>query len=276
MNEFNTLKEKFDNFLSEIVRSEWDYPSPLRESMEYALFSGGKRYRPTLMLCAYRSFGGEINPTVLRFAVAIECLHTYSLVHDDLPCMDNDDMRRGVPTVHKKFNETTAVLAGDALLNYAYETIFSAIKASGYDKNFVRAGELFSKSTGASGMIKGQVLDLNFNGNIDELYRVYRHKTADLLSAAITIGAILAGASDEEVLSMSEFAYGFGYAFQIIDDILDGKNEDKCTILRFGDTAWAKQIATKFMTDGIKNLDKIHKDMGFFREFSAVALERIN
>ena len=273
--EFERYKAKFEEFLSTTIE-RWDFPSPLKESMTYSLKSGGKRYRPTLMLIAYEKFGGEICDSVLNFALAIECLHTYSLVHDDLPCMDNDDFRRGNPTNHKVFGETTAVLCGDALLNYAYELVFKAIKQSGFDKKFVLAGDIFSARTGANGMIKGQVLDLNFGGEKQNYFEVTKHKTADLMSASITIGAMLAGASEEEIALIDEFAYDFGFAFQIIDDILDKDKDEDCTILRFENEESAKILAITYIENGLKCLDKIEKDLDFFREFSLVAFRRIN
>ena len=272
--EFNAQKEIFEKYLTAEIE-KWDYPSPLCEGMKYALISGGKRYRPTLMLQSYCAFGGVVNDAVLSFALAIECLHTYSLVHDDLPCMDNDDFRRGKPTVHRAFNETTAVLVGDALLNLAYELVFSAIKKSEYNPNFVRAGEIFSARSGASGMIKGQILDLNFCGTYDGFMQVTRHKTADLLSASIVCGAIMAGAGENDIKNLNDFAYDFGTAFQIIDDILDKDKNELCTIMRFKDENGAKDMATTLMKNGISSLDKINRDLTFFKEFFAVAIKRV-
>ena len=274
MVEFDLARAKFEEFLSATIE-KLDAPSPLKESMIYSLNSGGKRYRPSLMLISYEKFGGKICDAVLNFALAIECLHTYSLVHDDLPCMDNDDFRRGKPTNHKVFGETTAVLCGDALLNYAYELVFNAIKLSNFDEKYVRAGEIFAHRTGASGMIKGQVLDLNFDGSEQGYYEVTKHKTADLMSASITIGALLAGASDNEINYIDDFAYNFGFAFQIIDDILDKDKAEGCTILRFKNEEDAKNLAKNYVKNGLESLDKIALNLDFFRDFSLIALERI-
>lgn len=201
----------------------------LAEAMNYSLLAGGKRLRPLLMLEVYRLLGGRKEELVRPFAAALEMIHTYSLIHDDLPAMDNDDLRRGRPTNHKVYGEAVAILAGDGLLNLAAET---AVKAFDYCDNideFKRAGEsvarLFSYS-GSTGMIGGQVLDiLSAEGkkekNEEFFLTMYDLKTGGLIKAAFVIGALLAGADDRKLLVMEKTGTAFGLVFQLQDDLLD-------------------------------------------------------
>ncbi len=254
------LREKFESRLDELT-SSWDFPQPLAKSMKYALTSGGKRFRPTLLLCAYKVFAAEVSEIALDFAVAIELIHTYSLVHDDLPCMDDDDYRRGKLTVHKKFSEEIAVLCGDALLNKAFEIIFTLIEK---DDKVIKAAARLAAKTGANGLIGGQVKDLQASLNkeitLDELNYVYTHKTCDLIVAAVESGAILSGATNEEVAAMVEFGYNFGYVFQLVDDLLDETSEDEFSALRL----FTKDEILKMIADrnekAIASLDKIDKN----------------
>lgn len=191
------------------------------EAMEYSLFAGGKRLRPILMMETAKMCGGDYKK-VLPFACAMEMIHTYSLIHDDLPAMDNDDLRRGMPTSHKKFGEATAILAGDALLNKAFET---ASAADGIEPGLVvRAISMLAASSGTEGMIGGQIVDMeseNKDVDISTLEYLYRLKTGAIIRSSCTIGAVLAGASEEEIRAVDEFAANLGTAFQIRDDILD-------------------------------------------------------
>jgi geranylgeranyl diphosphate synthase type II len=258
--ELLNLREKFENRLNELTL-KWDFPTPLAESMKYALTSGGKRFRPTLLLCAYKVFAADVSEIALDFAIAIELIHTYSLVHDDLPCMDDDDYRRGKLTVHKKFSEDIAVLCGDALLNKAFEIIFGLIEK---DKKAIKAATKLATKTGAGGLIGGQVKDLQCSTNkditIDDLNYVYTHKTCDLIVAAVECGAILAGATDEEVAAMVEFGYNFGYVFQLVDDLLDEGSENEFSALRL----YTKDEILKIIVDrnkkAIEALEKIDKN----------------
>ena len=194
------------------------------DAMEYSLTVGGKRIRPILMLETYKVFGGEDN-IIEPFFVAMEMIHTYSLVHDDLPAMDDDDYRRGMLTTHKKYGEAIGVLTGDALLNYAFEIMSEAcLNNSNNMLAPVKAMALLSKKAGLYGMIGGQVVDIeseNKKISMDEINFIHKCKTAALIEGAMCIGAILAGASDEEVENVENIATKIGLAFQIQDDVLD-------------------------------------------------------
>lgn len=192
------------------------------DAMKYSASAGGKRIRPVLLLEFCRISGGNINDAI-DFACALEMIHTYSLIHDDLPCMDNDDTRRGKPSCHIAFGEANALLAGDALLNYAFETMLSS-KANITDQKKLNAIKNIAECSGVDGMIGGQVIDLSNEGNDiskEILLRLYKDKTAMLLKAATVSGAILGGADDEKIGAAEEFAINLGVAFQIVDDILD-------------------------------------------------------
>ena len=194
--------------------------SSVVDAMEYSLSNGGKRIRPVLALEFARACGGDRNEC-LPLACAVEFIHTYSLIHDDLPCMDNDDMRRGKPSCHKQFNEETALLAGDALLTHAFDLIASCDLES--DKK-CEAVSLLAQNSGVNGMLGGQVIDLIFekaSPTVKDLLTVYRMKTGALISAACLMGCISAGADKKQMEAASQFAYSLGVAFQIQDDILD-------------------------------------------------------
>jgi len=207
--------------------AEEGYQKTVLEAMNYSFLVGGKRLRPLLMKESFALFGGEgdlCNP----FMAAIEMIHTYSLVHDDLPEMDNDELRRGMPTTHVKYGVDMAVLAGDGLLNYAFETALQAFDVAG-EKEFsrvVHAMKVLARKAGVYGMIGGQTLDVEAEKKgiglgLPEVSFIDEHKTAALLQASLMIGAILAGAGEEEVHAMETIGYNVGVAFQIQDDILD-------------------------------------------------------
>lgn len=198
-------------------------PLPLSESMAYSFFAGGKRIRPILLLATIEAFGK--NPAIgLPVASAVEMVHTYSLIHDDLPAMDNDDFRRGKPTNHKKFGEATAILAGDGLLTEAFRTVCS-LQEQGIDPSVILSiiCEL-SKFAGPQGMVGGQMADLMGEGKIlqlSQLQYIHHHKTADLLIFCVRSGARLGGADEGQLEHLTLFARNIGLAFQIQDDILD-------------------------------------------------------
>lgn len=201
---------------------EKDNPqASIYQAMNYSLHAGGKRIRPVLMLAAAELMGAETEK-VMPFACALEMIHTYSLIHDDLPCMDDDDLRRGKPTNHKVYGEATAVLAGDGLLNLAYETI---LKQSQLSPNMTLAAmSIIAESAGVEGMIGGQVIDLESEGkSIDAITLMTMHlqKTAALIMAAAKVGALIGGGGREDLIAMEEFSRYLGIAFQIKDDILD-------------------------------------------------------
>ncbi len=196
----------------------------IMEAMEYSLMAGGKRIRPMLMRESYQLFGGN-GRIIEPFMAAIEMIHTYSLVHDDLPAMDNDEYRRGRKTTHVVYGEDIGILAGDALLNYAFETACTAFDMDpSRIRPVSRALQILAKKAGIYGMIGGQTVDVKESGNRisgETLNFIYRLKTSALIESSVMIGAVLAGASDKEVSLMEEIAGRVGLAFQIQDDILD-------------------------------------------------------
>lgn len=202
-----------------------DTPPILKEAMEYSLFAGGKRIRPILTLAVYESFGKRASE-IVSIAVNIEMLHTYSLIHDDLPAMDNDDYRRGKLTNHKVFGEDMAILAGDALLTHSFGNMareLRTLKNISYDQA-LQVIEEFAHYSGAAGMVGGQVVDLNANQSVttyEDLLYIHTHKTGDLVVFSLRLGAILAGANEQQLAAISNFGRKIGLAFQIHDDILD-------------------------------------------------------
>ena len=192
------------------------------EAMNYGMMAGGKRLRPMLMQETYRLFGG-CGDVVKPFMAAIEMIHNYSLIHDDLPAMDNDDYRRGKKTTHAVYGETMGILAGDALLNFAYETAATAFEIE-FDKKVAKSLQFLATKAGIYGMVGGQVVDIeseNKQIGLDTIHFIHRLKTGALIEAAMTVGAILAGATEEEQEKITQIAADIGLAFQIQDDILD-------------------------------------------------------
>ena len=224
----NEKAEEAYNLIKVYIPKEEGLQKRVAEAMNYSFNSGGKRLRPLFMIESYRLFGGKDLSKIAPFMAAIEMIHTYSLIHDDLPAMDNDDYRRGRLTNHKMFDEATAILAGDGLLNYAFETVSKAMKEeTDIDmlKRMVSANEVLSRKAGIYGMIGGQIVDLEMEHkkdvSLDTLLFIHKCKTAALIEASLMIGAIIAGASDEDVKKMENAGYNTGLAFQIQDDILD-------------------------------------------------------
>lgn len=213
-----------DKVLHLYLPKEEGYQKTIMEAMKYSIFAGGKRIRPIFMWETYKLFGGTNKEVIEPFIAAIEMIHTYSLVHDDLPAMDDDEYRRGKKTTHIVFGEGMGILAGDALLNYAYEIACSSFDSNENPHNIVRAFKILTKKPGIYGMIGGQVIDIeavNQEVTKDKLETIYRLKTSALIEASMMIGAILAGASLEEIESMEKAAQMIGIAFQIQDDVLD-------------------------------------------------------
>lgn len=204
--------------------SEEGYQKHVIEAMNYSMLAGGKRLRPIFLKEAYRMFGGQ-EKAVEPFMAAIEMIHTYSLVHDDLPCMDNDEYRRGRKSTWAAYGEVMAVLAGDGLLTYAFETAAKAFSLSAYPERVGRAIGILAKKAGISGMLGGQTADIEAeeNGETGEklLLFIHENKTAALIQSSLMIGAVLAGASQEEIHKLERVGYLVGVAFQIQDDILD-------------------------------------------------------
>lgn len=209
--------------IKQFLPKEEGYEKVIYEAMNYTMLAGGKRIRPMLMEETYHLFGGQAE-VIEPFMAAIEMIHTYSLIHDDLPALDNDDYRRGRKTAHIVFGEDMAILAGDALLNYAFEVASHALISYPDVPGIGKALYILAKKPGVSGMIGGQVVDVKLTGKVvgeEELLYIYRCKTGALIEAAMMIGALLAGASDEQVKLIEQVARDVGLAFQIQDDILD-------------------------------------------------------
>ena len=222
MKTFKEYRQMTEEALIPMLSSLGDIPSPLWEAMSYSLEAGGKRIRPALLLAACETAGGD-SSLALPFACALEMIHTYSLIHDDLPAMDNDDLRRGQPTNHKVFGENVAILAGDGLLNAAAELMaVSAVKMD--NMRGIRAMEIIMRHAGVTGMIAGQSEDVTSEGQEpreDIVRYIHEHKTADLLEAAVEAGLALAGAEETEIAAGREYALHLGLAFQMTDDLLD-------------------------------------------------------
>ncbi len=215
------LKKEIDTYLEECLVHEEGYNNTIYEAMSYSLNIGGKRIRPILSILTYNLFKADWEK-ILPFAAAIEMIHTYSLIHDDLPCMDNDDLRRGKPTNHKVFGEAVAVLAGDGLLNEAFNIMIKYSLKNGWEG--LKATEVIGIASGADGMIGGQIKDIlsqNMPLKEEELQYIHSKKTAALIKGAIVAGAILGNASEEDIKVLEIYGESLGLAFQIKDDILD-------------------------------------------------------
>jgi len=248
------IDENLDKFLEE------KYPEEIFKSMRYSVLAGGKRLRPVLCLEACRVFGGNIEDA-MPTACAIEMLHAQSLIHDDLPCMDNDDFRRGKPTNHKVFGEATAVLAGDALLTFAPQLILQKSKNLD-DKTKLKLIEQYCIAAGAYGLIAGQIVDIESEGkqiSAETLEFIHTHKTADLFKLSLKSGAIIAGVSEEKVNLMEEIGQKLGFAFQICDDILD----ETSTFEEMGKTLGKDKQAHKPTYTAIFGLKKARKEVKY-------------
>lgn len=236
------------------------YPEDIFKSMKYTVLLPGKRLRPVMCLESCRMFGGNIEDAIPT-ACAIEMLHAQTLIHDDLPCMDNDDFRRGKPTNHKVFGDANAVLAGDALLTFAPQTILKNSKNLGCEK-LIKIMEEYFHAAGAYGVIAGQVVDIESEKNYPEnaqetLEYIHTHKTADLFKLALRAGAIIADASDKEIEAITEFGQNMGVAFQIVDDILD----ETSTFEEMGKTLGKDKEAGKLTYTNLYGIEKSREDL---------------
>ena len=260
----------------------------LRASMEYSLMAGGKRLRPVLLMAAADAVGAD-GTKFLPVACALEMIHTYSLIHDDLPAMDNDNLRRGKPTNHVKFSEGIAILAGDALLTLAFTVILRQKDVPA--EALLRVVDEISRAAGAEGMVGGQVLDLaaeNRQITMEELRRVHMGKTGALFHAALRSGAILAGASEEQLVALTAYADHFGLAFQITDDILDvigsaeelgkpiGSDEKnhKSTYVSLTSLAEAQELARNTVEEAVAALDGFGTEADFLRALVTYLVNR--
>lgn len=285
MNFHKELEEKtrwVETVITAFLPVEEDYQRDIMEAMNYSVLAGGKRLRPLMMYETYQMFGGN-GDVVKCFMAAMEMIHTYSLVHDDLPAMDNDEYRRGKLTTHAKYGHAMGVLAGDALLNYAFETAISAFDLEEDMQRTAAALKILAKKAGIYGMIGGQVIDVQASGkrvSKDRLDVIYALKTGALLEASMMIGAVLAGASQEEVDIMEQIALDVGFAFQIRDDILDvtstqeilgkpihsdDKNE-KTTYVSLKGLEEASKEVEIISKRALENLDRLPYKNEFLRE----------
>ena len=278
-------REVIDKELKNVLKHKSIYQDIIFESIDYSLFTGGKRLRPIFLLKTCEMFKNNYE-NAIPFALAIEMIHTYSLIHDDLPAMDDDDFRRGKLTNHKVYGEAMAILAGDGLLNLAFETMLeytlnNSITIDDYKRN-TRAMSEIVKYSGIYGMIGGQTLDLISNEismDEDKLLSMYENKTAALIQASLVSGAILGGANDVEIENMREFGLNLGLAYQIKDDILDYDEDseiNKLTYATYNGVEVAEKEVEKLSKRAIELLSE-HKDrdINFLKELTSKLIYRL-
>jgi geranylgeranyl diphosphate synthase type II len=252
-------RQEVDRFLEATMPAENAPPATLHKAIRYSLFAGGKRVRPILAIAACEATGRS-SPAVLPFASALELVHTYSLIHDDLPAMDNDDYRRGKPTNHKVFGEAMAILAGDALLTMAFELASRPASADGLDPRAqMRIIQELASGAGNVGMVGGQVADIEAEGkdiDLATLEGVHRWKTGKLIRASVRIGAIVGGATDAQLSSLTGYAEDIGLAFQIADDVLNvvGSREELGKDANTDASRGKKTYPSFFGVDGARKL----------------------
>lgn len=279
-NEFEQIKNEFESYFKEKINSYQNIPYPLKDSICYSALSGGKRFRPVLFIKTCRMFGRD-DEGVMLFASAIEALHNYTLIHDDLPALDNDDYRRGRLTNHKVFGEDIAILAGDSLLNFAYELVFESIRVSKNQTAALAAAAKFAHLCGAESLIAGQTADMQ---NLPEgergekaLEYIYTHKTCDLINAACECAALFCDATNSEVDAMRSFAYSFGYAFQLEDDYLDKDDENRgFSCFDIYSEAEVIDMIKEYSDNALKALSLISKDTSFFKNLTIEFTSRKN
>lgn len=288
--EIGKRAEEIEKIIKEYLPKEEGYQKTIMEAMNYSILAGGKRLRPMLMLETYRLFGGT-SKTIYPFMAAIEMIHTYSLVHDDLPAMDNDEFRRGRKTTHIVYGEAMGILAGDALLNYAFETAAGAFQLEPENPAVGQAMLVLARKAGIYGMIGGQVVDVESEGTVidkEKLDFIHLHKTSALLESAMVIGAILAGANKEEQNLVEKAAGKIGLAFQIQDDILDitstteelgkpvGSDEKngKNTYVAFEGLEKSKEDVKKLSESAMEDLQKLPYENPFLIELIKELIER--
>ena len=221
--ELTKRTDEIEKGIREFLPKEEGFAKSMAQAMNYSMLAGGKRLRPLLMQETYRLFGGK-EKVIWPFMTGMEMIHTHSLIHDDLPALDNDDYRRGRLTTHKVYGEAMGILSGVALLNYAYETMLLAFERTAYPERVIRGLSVMAEKTGIHGMLGGQSVDVENDGTPltkEMLDYIYRNKTSALIEAAMMTGAILAGADENSVAIIEEAAGKIGLAFQIQDDILD-------------------------------------------------------
>ena len=250
------------------------FQKTIYDAMEYSVMAGGKRLRPMMMYQAYKMFGGEDKELIEPFMAAIEMIHTYSLVHDDLPAMDNDTYRRGRKTTHVVYGEDMGILAGDALLNFAYETAINGASAAKAAKNAINALAILSKKAGIMGMVGGQVVDVELTGKkLDEerLDFIFKLKTGALLEASLMVGAALAGADEKYIELMEQAGLNIGMAFQIQDDILDVTS----TTEELGKPVHSDEKNDKTTYVSLYGLEKSHEDVEKYSKKALSIMEEL-
>jgi len=250
------LRVAVDEALDRALPKEADWPATIHRAVRYSLFAGGKRIRPVLVLAAGEAVSGA-REELMPLACAVEMVHTYSLVHDDLPAMDDDDLRRGKPTSHKVFGEAIAILAGDALVTRAFHLLAEVPEAwdDARVRRRLRAAAVLGEACGTTGLIGGQVMDLESEGRVigaDDLECLHRAKTGALLSACVRGGAILGDAGDGDLQLLSRYASAIGLAFQVVDDVLDATEDAQ----RLGKTAGKDEAARKATYVSVHGLDE--------------------
>lgn len=293
MEELQQKVEHINNVLEKFLPAEDGQQRIIFEAMNYSVRAGGKRLRPMLMEETYHMFGGS-SAVIEPFMAAIEMIHTYSLVHDDLPAMDNDEYRRGKKTTHAVYGEAMGILAGDALLNMAYETAAKAFDMEVADARVARAFTVLAKKAGVYGMVGGQVVDVESEKSDDcpitreKLDFIYRLKTSALIESSMMIGAILAGASPDEVSRVEQIAAKLGLAFQIQDDVLDvtstlevlgkpvGSDEknNKATYVTFEGLDKAVSDVERISKEAEEQLDDLGYDDAFLKELFEYLIHR--
>ncbi len=289
--EIQKRTEEIDSIIEQYLPVEEGYQKRVMEAMNYSILAGGKRLRPMLMLETYRLFGGK-SKVIEPFMAAIEMIHTYSLVHDDLPAMDNDEYRRGKKTTHAVYGEAMGILAGDALLNYAYETALTAFDMEPDNRNIGRALQILATKAGIYGMVGGQVVDVQSEdtGDItrEKLDFIYRLKTGALLESSMLIGAVLAGATKKEQNTVEAAATEVGIAFQIQDDILDvtsslevlgkpiGSDEKnhKATYVTFEGLEKAMEDVKKYSNSAVERMDSLVVKNEFLKDLLLYLIAR--
>lgn len=293
MEELQQKVEHINNVLEKFLPAEDGQQRIIFEAMNYSVRAGGKRLRPMLMEETYHMFGGS-SAVIEPFMAAIEMIHTYSLVHDDLPAMDNDEYRRGKKTTHAVYGEAMGILAGDALLNLAYETAAKAFDMEVADARVARAFTVLAKKAGVYGMVGGQVVDVESEKSDDcpvtreKLDFIYRLKTSALIESSMMIGAILAGASPDEISRVEQIAAKLGLAFQIQDDVLDvtstlevlgkpvGSDEknNKATYVTFEGLDKAVSDVERISKEAEEQLDDLEYDDAFLKELFEYLIHR--
>lgn len=289
----DVLKKKIDyieTLLNEYMPKEEGYQQTIIKAMNYSLKAGGKRLRPILTLESCKIVGGK-EEDAIPFAIAIEMIHTYSLIHDDLPALDNDDLRRGKPTNHKVFGDGMATLAGDALLNYAFEVMLSSSIDKEDSNKYLKAINEIAKHAGIYGMIGGQVVDVESENKIidkDKLDFIHLNKTAAMIIGCMRAGAIIGGATEEQLERITKYGRNIGLSFQIVDDILDITGDEtklgkpigsdvenhKSTYPSLLGLEKSREIARQLIEEGKSSIDGLSSEIDFLNQLGDYIVSR--